>query len=435
MLAESAQRHLKRNFWLGVISGIGYNVYQAVANPTLVMTWFVSELTRSNLLISLLMPLDQGGWYLPQLLLSGYLQRLPRTLPVYRIAGAVRTGAMGLLALSVFLVRDPKWLLTAFFGLFAINSLASGVAGLPFMDVVAKAIPPTRRGALFGWRRFLGGLLGLAGGALVKIVLAPGFGLQFPANYGLLFTLAFLFVALMVVTFSLIVEPDEEAVEVNPVTLGQQLRRAMRLPVQHRGYGRFLGLRLAIIAANYALPFYAVYARRALDAPEDMVGVYLIGSTLAGVISNLIWGQIGDRRGNRLLMRLATLTAVLAPAMALLIAYLPQATWDKSQVFTLVFVFSGAHQTAAFIGNGNYLLEMAPAKQRAMYIGFTNTIMGAAIFVSPLGGAIVDLMGFEALFLFSLACCAAAIFLALGLEEPREMQTAPGVERLPSGKI
>jgi predicted MFS family arabinose efflux permease len=433
--ADAAQEHLGRNFWLGVVSGIGYNLYQTVANPGLVMTWFVSELTRSNLLISLLMPLDQGGWYLPQLLLSGYLQRLPRTLPVYRIAGAVRSGAMGLLALSIFVLEDPAWLLAAFFGLFAVNSLAAGVAGLPFMDVVAKAIPPTRRGALFGWRRFLGGLLGLAGGALVKVVLAPDFGLHFPDNYGLLFALAFLFVSLMVGSFSLIVEPTEEAVDARPVRLGQQLRRAVQLPAQHRSYGRFLALRLTVIAANYALPFYAVYARRALDAPEDRVGVYLIGSTLAGVLSNLIWGQMGDRRGNRLLMRWATLLAVLAPATAMLIARLPQTAWDKSQVFTLVFVFSGAHQTAAFIGNGNYLLEMAPPGERAMYIGFTNTVMGAAIFASPLGGAIVDLLGFEALFLFSLICSAAAVFLALGLEEPRERPVARGVERPTSGGI
>lgn len=418
MVAGTAQKHLSRNFWLGVASGVAYNFYQAVANTNLVMTWFVSELTRSNLLISLLMPLGQGGWHFPQLLLSGYLQRRQRSLPVYRIMGVVRSAVVGLLALSVFMLDDPRVLLAVFFALFAINSLAGGVAGLPFMDVVAKTIPPTRRGALFGWRRLIGGSLGLAGGALVKVILAPDFGLTFPDNYALLFSLGFICVIVAVGAFSLVVEPPG-VVNRQRVSLDQQLRRAVRLPVQHRSYGRFLALRLAIVAANYALPFYAIYARCVLDAPDDMVGVYLIGSTLASVLSNLIWSRVSDQQGNRLLMHLVALTALLAPALALLVAHLPEMGLDKSLIFTLVFVLSGAHQPASFIGSSNYLLELAPAGERAMYVGFTNTIIGLAVFTSPVGGAIVDALGFEPLFLFSLACSLVAVVLSLGLEEPR----------------
>lgn len=424
MIADTAQEHLPRNFGLGVASGIAYNLYQTVANASLVMTWFVSELTHSNLLISLLMPIEQGGWYFPQLLLSGYLQRQSRTLPVYRIVGVVRLASAGGMALSVLLLDDPKIMLAAFFVLFAANSLAGGVGGLPFMDVIAKTIPPTRRGSFFGWRRLIGGSLGLAGGALVKVVLSPDFGLTFPDNYALLFSLGFLSMIGVVGTFSLIVEPPEREVNLQRVSLGEQLRRAVRLPVHHTSYGCFLGLRLAVIAANYALPFYAVYARRALNAPEDMVGTYLIGSTLAGVLSNLIWSRVGDRRGNRMLMRLVALTASLAPALALLIARLPETGLDKSLIFTLVFVLSGAHQTSSFIGGGNYLLELAPSSERALYVGFTNTTIGVAVFTSPLGGAIVDWLGFEPLFLFSLACSLVAALFSLGLEEPREKEIA-----------
>ena len=419
MIADTAKKHLSRNFWLGVVSGVAYNLYQAVASTSLVMTWFVSELTHSNLLISLLMPIEQGGWYFPQLFLSGHLQRQPRTLPVYRLMGVVRSASVGGLALAVFLLDDPNALLAVSFALLTVNSLAAGTAGLSFMDVLAKTVPPTRRGAFFGWRRLIGGSLGLAGAALVKIVLSPDSGLTFPDNYALLFLLGFLCVTAMVGSFSLIVEPSEK---VNPqrVKLSEQLRLAVLLPWQHRSYGRYLGLRLAIMVANYALPFYAVYARRVLDAPEDMVGTYLIGSTLAGLLSNLIWSQVSDRQGNRLLMRLAALTALLAPIMALAIAHLPEIGLDRSLIFTLVFVFSGAHQTAAFIGGGNYLLELAPTSKRALYIGFTNSAIGVAIFTSPLGGAIVDWLEFEQLFAFALACSLVAVLLSLGLEEPRE---------------
>ena len=426
MAVDVAQKHQSRNFWLGVISGVAYNLYLSVANTGLVLTWFISELTHSNFLISLLLPIEQGGWHLPQLLLSGYLQRLSHTLPLYRLMGVVRSVAWGLLAFSVFLLDDPQAILIVFFALFAVNGLAAGVAGLPFMDVLAKTVPPTRRGAFFGWRRLIGGLLGLAGGSLVKIVLAPDFGLTFPRNYAFLFFLAFLSVTAMVIFFSLVVEPPEKEVNPQRVKLGEQLRRAARLPLSHRSYGNFVILRLFIIAANYALPFYAVYARRVLNAPEGMVGIYLIGTTLSGILSNMLWSRISDRHGNCLLMRLTALTALLAPIVALIIARLPETGFNRSLLFVSVFILSGAHQTAAFIGSANYLLELAPADKRAIYIGFTNTIIGLAIFTSPLGGAIVDWLGFEPLFTFSLVCSLIAVLFALGLEEPRKLSLHKG---------
>ena len=54
LASAGTPNHLRRNFLLGVISGVAYNVYIVVLSTELVMTWFVSELTASNLVISLL---------------------------------------------------------------------------------------------------------------------------------------------------------------------------------------------------------------------------------------------------------------------------------------------------------------------------------------------------------------------------------------------
>jgi MFS family permease len=424
MAEDIAKKHLARNFWLGVASGVGYNLFQALANTGVVLTWYVSELTSSNLLISLLMPIEQGGWFFPQLLMSGYLQRQHRSLPLYQATAALRAGAVGLMALLTFLLDDPIALLVSFFVLYTVNSVLAGVAGLPFMDVIAKTIPPTRRGSYFSWRRLLGGSLALAGGVLVKFVLSPDSGLDFPNTFALLFFFAFLATVVQVGTFSLIIEPESEDIDTERVSLVEQLRRASKLPFQHRTYGRYLVVRLAIIAANIAMPFYAVYARWELGASEEMVGIYLIGSTLAGVLSNIFWGRVSDRRGNRLLMQFVALTAILAPALALLIGNLPAIGLDKTHVFTLVFISYGMHQTATFIGGGNYVLELAPARKRAMYIGFSNTMIGLALFLSPVGGLIVDWLGYELLFLIAVVFSAVAILVSLKLEEPREALAA-----------
>ena len=426
--------HLRRNYTLGVVSGVAYNLYVAVLGTELVMTWFLSELTDSNLLISLLVPIELGSWFFLQLLFSGYVQGRPRTLPLYRAMGAARLAALALLFWAAFVFEGSTALLVVFFAAFTVNSVAAGVAGLPFLNIVAKTIPPTRRGVYFGWRRFAGGLLGLCGGALVTVVLSPDFPLAFPDNYALLFFLGFLITAVVVVSFSFIVEPAEDVIA-QRVGLGEQLRRAAQLATRDHNYGRYLHLRVAIAAANFALPFYAVYARRVLSAPERMVGIYLMGSTLAAVLSNLVLGQLGDRRGNRLLVRLAALTVLLPPATALLIAFLPDRGLDKSAIFTLVFMFLGLHVTASGIGSSNYLLELTPSIERVLYVGFAHGVVGLALFFSPLGGAVADWLGYEELFFFSLGCGLIAIAFALRIEEPRKKKDGVNLSAASEGGI
>jgi len=55
-------------------------------------------------------------------------------------------------------------LLVIFFSLLVVSSFASGVAGIPFLDIVGKTIPVTRRGSFFGGRNFFGGILAFGGG-------------------------------------------------------------------------------------------------------------------------------------------------------------------------------------------------------------------------------------------------------------------------------
>jgi hypothetical protein len=418
----TAQRHLRRNFSLGVLNGAFFNLFSALLDPSLVLSWFVSQLTTSNFLIGLIAPIQQGSWFLPQLVVSSYLQRRQRKLPLYARVAGVRVTIWGLMTLAVFLIEDTAVLLAVFFVLLTAYSLSAGLAGLSFMDVVAKAIPPTRRGAFFGWRRFAGGFLALGGSLVVRYILDERRGLAFPDNYAILFLLSFFTLCVALGSFTLVVEPLEPVNE-ERVTLGRQFRRALDLPRRDRNYRRFLTMRLLLMGAEIATPFYIVYAKRALSVPVSMVGVYLTGATLASFASNLLWGRISDRRGNKLLLAFSNSLGLLIPLVALSIVPLGN-LWPGLRefvpgLFALVFVLSGGYKSGAMIGNMNFLLEIAQADNRPLYVGFTNTIMGIALLASSVGGLIVDLVGFTVLFSLALSFYALALLLTLRLREPR----------------
>ncbi|MCK4317107.1 MAG: hypothetical protein KAX24_15175, partial [Anaerolineae bacterium] len=253
------EHEVRRSFALGVFNGTAFRFAETLIDPPLILTWFVSQLTSSNLLIGLVAPMGNAGWFLPQIFVSTRVQRMQRKMPSYTLAAVIRTIAWLLLAAAVWLVDDPRFLLAGFFALYAIARLSAGLAGLTFFDVVAKTIPARRRGSFFAWRQLLGGLLGLGGGWIVKTILYHP-ALPFPRGHAVLFLLYCAVMGPALAAFALIREPPGPVVA-EPVTLREQLRRAGRLWRTDRVYRRYIAARLSLAMANIALPFYGIYAK------------------------------------------------------------------------------------------------------------------------------------------------------------------------------
>jgi MFS family permease len=68
----------------------------------------------------------------------------------------------------------------------------------------------------------------------------------------------------------------------------------------------------------------------------------------------------------------------------------------------------------------NYLLGIAPAEDRPLYIGLANTLTGLTMLASAVGGLIADLAGLAVLFWVAAAFYTGALLLAGRLREPRE---------------
>lgn len=417
--SHSTVRHLRRNFSLGISNGAFFGFVDAVVSPYLVLPLFVTGLGGSPILVGLLPAIYNGGWFLPQFLISHRLQRLPRKLGVYTAAGIIRIVCWIAFTLSTFLIANsnPTLLLFTFFALFTTYSLAAGVAGAPFLDVVAKTIPVDRRGSFFGNRDLYGALFAIAGGYLVNVLLNPSLAPPFPINFGFIFAIACIAVVIGVLSFSFVIEPAETST-VRTVTFGEQVHAARSLLRENRVYRRYLLTRIVIAISDIASPFYAIYATTALKVPPETVGVYIAISTASSLATNPIWGRISDRRGNRVLFIGASSAFLAMPLIALVFGFLPSGP-ALALPFGLIFLFAGTARTAANICAPSYLLEIAPASERPLYLGVTNSILGIATFLPVLGGVLVGLAGFQSVMLLALLFSAFATRLAIGMAEPR----------------
>lgn len=422
-LAPEATLHATYNFRMGVLNGVVFTLVDALIAPSLVLAWFVSRLGAPNIVVGLLPAILTGGWFLPQLLVATRVQGQPRVMPWYRRVGIIRTICMAMLGVSTLtFAASPVLLLLSFFLFYVTYALAAGVSGIPWLEVVGKVIPPRRRGTFFGLRNFWGGLLALAAAAPIAEILSEHFfGLQFPYNFALLFGIATICVGVGSWAWGSIREPESYSSQTSH-SVRDLLRRGIAVFRTDRDYRAFMLLRILMALATIADPFYVVFAKTQLNAPPAIVGLYVAAISIASLASNFLWSPLSDRASKRTLALWTVGSVVVVPLSALLISLLAGIVDNNILfvAFSLVFILSGLAAGGSRIVNNNMLLTIAPPNERPTYIGFLNTVLGIVIFVPVLGGVLVDILGFVALFILSLALALVATLFASQMSKTKE---------------
>jgi hypothetical protein len=404
----------RRNYSLGIANGALIRLFSALTDTSLVLAWFVSQLGGSALIVGLLVPIANGGWFLPQLWMLRFVRRHPRNVPFYRAVSVARTVAWVLLTLLVFALGSsrPRTLLVAFMLLYALFSLGAGISGLSFMDVTGKVIPLGQRGSYFALREFIGGVLALGGSVLARYVLDARHGLAFPYNFGWLIALGGAAAAAGFLSFGLIVEPAEEHATHQAANQagGQSVVSVLR---RDRSYLMFVLGRMFSLVGISATPFYSIFAKDVLHAPVEMAGVYLAATTLAGVGSTLVWGRLSRRVGSRAVVWWATVLSIAMPLLPLLLG----GSLSRAS-FTVVFLLVGATVAGTDIGFMSLVLDMAPAGERTVYVGLVNSVLGVVSLALIAEGWVVERWGLNALFAASAVCSALTLLALSQVREP-----------------
>lgn len=449
-MESNGTKNYKRNFLLGIGNGTFVNFGMAFVDPFTVLPVFISRMGGSSLLVGVVSALYGAGWFLPQAFVSRIVESRRRVLGIYRQMAVLRILTWAAATMTIFLVSplNPLLFLSLFIGGLLLTNVGAGVAAIPFLEITSQTIPTTQRGRFFGLRRFLGGLLGIGAGAFVGIILnenaetartsarlagvlqasADRLGLSghgFPVNYGILFLLGGFFISLGILLFCFVLEVPSKVVN-KPGRLLDHLTTGFSIIRRDANYRLFYLVRICWQFSAMAFPFYSTFAVGDLGFSESTVGIFVSLWVGSGVISNYIWGRILDRKGNKLVLIVTAAFSILPPITGLVLNYLHSGGYAMKSsiiVFTMIastFFINGFIRSGRFISNITYLLEVAPADKRPLYVGFMNSFTFPLMLSPALGGLILSLAGIRVLFLSSICFAVANLILSSRLREPRE---------------
>jgi MFS family permease len=396
---------------LGILNGVFFNWALAFLSGATVIPLFISGLTDNRLIIGAFSSLEDFGWNLPQFFAGALIAGRPLVMGFYNRLSVLRTIFFAICVALIFAIgtSSPSLLLIGFGLFFALYGLSSGVAGISFMEIVAKAIPNNKRGSFFGSRMFFGGLGAALSGPLVKLVLDKW---QFPYNFGYLYCFSLTFIILGLIVFALIRESPKLVRNNN--RFGENIKKGLKLLKNDINLKRLIWSRYLSNAYLLASPFYIISAIENLGIPRPLAGTYLSFEMAGFLGANILWGRISNRVSNKLLLRLAAICAIIAPVFALLALFYNPGYF----IYGLIFLFNGAAVSGISMGYLNYVLEIIDEDNRPLGVGIVNTLAAPTVLLSGLGGLISEFTNLQILFIITLICLIMAFINISRLTEP-----------------
>jgi hypothetical protein len=392
-IPEEACSDIPRNFFINAGNGMATKLADQLANPGLVLPWFLDALGAPASVTGFLTPVRRAGALLPQLIVAGQIRQFPIR-KWFWIAGGFLFGLFLILMVPTAYFLPGLTAGIVIVVLLGLGSLSRGVSSVAFKDVLAKTIPKGRRGILLATRATVGGVLALGAGLILRLKIQNQ---NDSTPFLLLIGLAGMLWILGVTLVPWISEA-EGATEGsrNPI---QEARAGLKLLRAVPGFRKFVVSRGVLLTIELSLPFYALFAHRSTGGGASDLGVFVIAASASQVLSSPLWGRLADQ-SSRMVMILSSGLAASAGILAIILGNLPGlstiAIALAIPVLMLGFAIAGVR-----LGRKTYLVDDSPEIQRPLYVAVSNTITGGLILLGSGFGFIADYYGIQILILIT----------------------------------
>ncbi|RXK11968.1 MFS transporter [Halarcobacter mediterraneus] len=410
---EKACKVVPGNFLLTIISYFFNKLADAVANAKVVLPWIMESLNVPLFLISFLVPIKESGSLLPQLFIAAYVRKLPIRKWVWSLGTFLQ-------ALCMFGIAIVTWNMEglnaglAIIALLIAMSLARGLCSVAAKDVVGKTIPKTRRGALNGLSAMLAGLLVVVLGVYFLLNGEKPFSAQ---NFGVLLSLAGFFWILASITYGQIKEyPGETDGGGNAFTIAMKKLSILKTDKPFR---LFVITRALFLCSVLSAPFFVIIAQQNSDANAYLLGLFILSSGLADLLSANFWGKFSDVSSKRVMIIGATIATTVG-FVVFFIDFFYKELFSIIWIMPIIYFILSIGYQGIRIGRKTYITDLAEGNKRTDYVAVSNTLIGFILLLSGLIGTLSSFIGLGGIILVLSLIGVLAIYLAKQLPEVEE---------------
>jgi len=354
-----------------------------------VVSSMLIEAGGTSLHLGLMTAIMLGGAGLFQLAFAGFVSgRARKRKP---LLWAINSRVASLLFLGVAVFESPRMssaaIITAIFVLLSAFSLSGALGSVAYTDILGKSVLGANRQRFFSLRQVISSVGVLASALVAREILTRQ---EYPSNYATLFVMAAVLLLIGSGGFWRIRETGAA------VARRMSARRLIgMIPAEIRRNRNLkyylltinsLGLGLSII------PFTILFAKARFGLGFEMVGNFLLLSTIGMLATGVILFRLSGRLVYRRLLAFTLLIGGAIPLLCILLR-------DHPSAYQLVLVLAGVFVAAYKVAIGGVLLEISTDENRAFYAGISGAgSMATAVF--PIAaGWLVPRIGFPALFL------------------------------------
>lgn len=413
-----SERVARRNMLMLIAENVSFGVAMAFLSPATILPGLIRLLGGSPFAVGILGALISGGWLLPQLFASRLVANRPLVKAYVVIPLAISRASLFLLgpALLWLAPRSPGLAVGAILCAYAAFIMADSVASVAWFELLGKTVPGERRARLMGAAQTVTGLLAIGAGVVIKVILGrPG---SLLANHVLLVFLAGLSCITNPFLLSHVREPRGVVQGKSQPAWREYLPHLLRILRTDPRFAWLTAMRWLSGLADMAATFYVLFAADRLHLPQETVGLFVSAGVVGGLLSGALLGPLGDRKGSPQVIRVVMVLRVLCPSLALLAPGLAGLHPGLGTgAFLIIYVAMAMANGAWFVGFMNYILEIAPPEQRAMYVGLANTLGGLLLVAPLLAGWLIQVLSYE--LLFAVVLVLAVLGLLGALRGPR----------------
>ena len=407
---ENACQMVPGNFLLQVVTQFFTKLGDAIANPKTILAWMLSALGAPAVFTAFLVPVRESGSLIPQLVIASYVRRQPIRKWTFVIGCVLQALAVfGMAAVAVTQTGTAAGF--GLLGALVLFSLSRGLCSVASKDVLGKTVPKTRRGRVSGWSEFLAGLVTIGVGVLLLLDLRePGD----MATYLVLLAIAGGLWLVASASYAFIREfPGATEGGGNAITEGINRLRLLR---DDQPFRNFVITRSLLLCSALSAPFFIMLAHERTEGALLVLGLFVIADGLASLVSAPFWGRFADASSRRVMVWAGTGAGMTGIALVSIVHVLP--TLAASQwLYPLFFFLLAIAHAGVRLGRKTYVVDLAGGNKRTDYVAVSNTVIGVALLLAGMIGALTTVLPVSAVILILAGMGLAGALLSAHLPE------------------